>query len=1063
MTNRDELQSKGHREYRNIFHHAFTADVSRMSLFQACHKAVALILLVLRIQGATFEEVVDHTLWSSSPLDEASITSNGIWEDVPNTIVKVGLTTPKSVLISYSVTVFPQVAILTSTGVPAFLQGTRAKGRDDLLAFRVVVDSFPARQSGSYTGYYYTESSLVTGYLAAELATGNHSVHLQWKKLGSYVQQWSINPRMDTGFAGGCTLVVVAQHLGFWCNQPLTPISVTKADSWGTAMTLNLSFTVTKSVRIIYHMPVRPDALATNVGNIIEELEAVVDINGSRYRDSSSSMVTTVKSNQLGLLVGALTISLLPGSYIISLVWRVNSVANRHWRSIPSYIDGFMMGRMLSVICEPASNIIQVFSDPISVSSMSASQWFDVGTPLQFFLPRYTNVLLSYYFPIQLLPSITSLNQDNFAMSARLLIDNQPYRSTGSSISNPIRGTQTAQGRLVLSLPPGTHAVRLQWKYLEELDANEVLTILKHINGNIKKIELTVQMDSWIDKPSLVAPGVVSGLESQSTLIRGVSVQDVNPANLVVTDYTVVMSFTAQTGKLSLPATPGITYLSSSIVKGQLSVMNTALAQLTYSPTSSWFGIDSVYLAVKDVKLYTLDPTFKDIINIQVNVAHIPLPPILNLPVIQSSPTEDRSVNIQGLNIQGDFASLSNGTLINQQVALTLSVSNGLLSLHATAKVIFLMGRSDSNSPVIQIFGDVTEVNNAISTIQYSPDNDFNSLQHVETLDVLVRDVKTQMVASTSVPIYVVDKNDPSNIQMISPEVALKGYTLRYSGNNQLFLRIQVHSPLVGSQTSSGQFLSLQGSVNTLQNALQVISYTRVGAYYGSELISVESSTISTFDVSELSYMRLQLSNAQVDPVVQLKAVIPNHGSWRGGTIVYLTGGGFSQSGLYCQFGYGALEPLVTLNQTYAKCVVPPVQTSYDTFVVITDGFSTWTNILRFSYEASWSITGVNLAKYQMHIVRLQGDNLPNAIDMICIFSNDTRVQAKFISSKQIDCILPQQFINTQVQVVFSPNGGADLSDRFTVIPEAGLMVTKFWPTSAPKSGQTPLVIQTLS
>ncbi|ETW00580.1 hypothetical protein H310_07160 [Aphanomyces invadans] len=850
-------------------------------------KRVMLLLVLLAAVHAAVD-VTFHSLWSASPLHYVTITTNDKWQDIPDAQVYTFLPRPTTVLVSYSVTVFPEIPSLPSTGGLAIIDDTRARGSDDLLAFRVVVDAFPARQSGAFTGYFQTESSLISGYWATPLASGNHSIRLQWKKLGTYVAKWSINPDVGTGFSGGCSLVVAAQHSGIWYSQPLTTIAVTKPLTWEPVMTVSFTLETAMDVRVLYHIPAKPDALPVEgAGYALDEIDTIVEVDGARFRESSAMLLTQAKFSQPGLLMGDITLPLASGKHVVTVMWRLTSPTGRKWRSIPSFNDGFMMGRLLAVMGETVNDIVQVSRDPTIYSGVPSSLWFNVGSPHRFHLASASNVLVHYFLPVQFLrhPTFLSFNQlDVGDVAARLLVDNQPYRATGSTVSGASRGAQTAEGSMVLHLQSGTHVIRLQWQYQQGLDAQDVMTILNHISKNDQIVELTVQIDSWIDNPEIVARSTaLTGVENHPIPITPpVFIQDASPDSVVEINYAVVVSFVAAKGILDVRRpSEGVSFMSPSIMQGRLSDINAALATLKYIPPSMWYGSDTITLRVNDAKQYEIEPVFAGSTVIGVTITHDPVPPTLVVPLTQSSVAEGGSVVVQGLKIQGDFMSATDVGMIPQVVSVSLQVSGGLLNLRSIprATVVFTIG-SGAGDARMAFYGNVTDVNEALATIEYIPDADFNSLQHVESLEVVAMDDKSQLTTSASIPIQVLDRNDPSTVDTVNPTIVLRGYTLQFAPiGGQVFVRLQVHSPLgrlslsspsnamftIGSRTAQSRVLMFHGLAIDVQQTLQSMAYSRLNAFYGNELISVECSSSATFDVSELSFIQLQLSKVEGD------------------------------------------------------------------------------------------------------------------------------------------------------------------------------------------------------
>ncbi|NEO94547.1 MAG: hypothetical protein F6K56_31920, partial [Moorea sp. SIO3G5] len=134
-------------------------------------------------------------IWAAQPDTDVSITSTG-WEYVSDTSVTFTLDRKAIIFCTYSINVQPN---------------GNCKGRN-LVATRLVVDGNGCPQSGSHFQPHSPNHPNVNlnGNLVLPLQTGQHTVKLQWKKVGDNVARWTSNPSCLDGFGGGRTLVVMA-------------------------------------------------------------------------------------------------------------------------------------------------------------------------------------------------------------------------------------------------------------------------------------------------------------------------------------------------------------------------------------------------------------------------------------------------------------------------------------------------------------------------------------------------------------------------------------------------------------------------------------------------------------------------------------------------------------------------------------------------------------------------------------------------------------------------------------------------------------------------------------
>ncbi|OQR94445.1 hypothetical protein ACHHYP_01277 [Achlya hypogyna] len=179
-------------------------------------------------------------------------------------------------------------------------------------------------------------------------------------------------------------------------------------------------------------------------------------------------------------------------------------------------------------------------------------------------------------------------------------------------------------------------------------------------------------------------------------------------------------------------------------------------------------------LQVQDATLYNVEPSFPASVNISIEIARVPVAPMIAMPLGSTVVAEGATVVLHGLHIVGDVVSTSVNGLVPQIVAVALSVSDGLLTLASTANLTLTMG-TGAGDPMIHFSGSISDVNVALAALTYVPDYDFNSRQHVESLEMAVTDTETNLTSTASWPIVVTDVNDPATIALSQLQAQLQG------------------------------------------------------------------------------------------------------------------------------------------------------------------------------------------------------------------------------------------------------------------------------------------------
>jgi hypothetical protein len=213
-------------------------------------------------------------MWSVSSVNPTNITTPGSWVDLADLFLHFTVSNTTSTVITYVVTVvadkphLPGGDFLTD---PIFITanqeqtGLGTNGLGDFLGARVVVDGVPYRQSGSHVNPLASlerSARQLRGHLVVNLAPGNHTAKLQWRKWGSYVRGWQSRPDAEDGFVAGRELSVSAEHHYVGFKEPLSLARLGAEGTWEAVRDMSVTVTATRarSHMFMYLIHVRPDA-----------------------------------------------------------------------------------------------------------------------------------------------------------------------------------------------------------------------------------------------------------------------------------------------------------------------------------------------------------------------------------------------------------------------------------------------------------------------------------------------------------------------------------------------------------------------------------------------------------------------------------------------------------------------------------------------------------------------------------------------------------------------------------------------------------------------------------
>ena len=788
-------------------------------------------------------------IWTSQPTTRALLTTVGVWEDVAGAEVTFPLAAPSTVAVTFTVAV---VADKAAEPGGDFLHA--ARNLVDFVAARLVVDGVPYRQSGAHAVPSGQRVEQTTGELHGTLFTslgaGNHTVALQWRKWGRRVRSWSNNPTLLGGFTSGRSVVVTAHHKYLWYAQPQSIARVSAAlppaplAPWSTVSGMQLTFELPRSssMRFAFSLNVvpssiggalRPTANASSaarqsVGALLAATDFVATrlvIDGVAYRDSTSATRSTAVVHGPGRLRGEIVLPIAAGAHTVAVEWRAISAGTldgrvNFWWSDPSFLDGFVAGRSLSVAGElsplwtsPLVEYARIAANETGSSLASSSKWRTLtDAAVGFSLVSDASVLVSYSLTLHTHGGAGRTSFDRWGhlrwggVALRLLIDGRPYRSSGMLSNSLVRVTEALVGQLALELKNGTHTALLQWRIFGSSPDSEWTVLSSHLQDHGGGAIVIALSHAWNIAPVVHSPSAVVAHEDAPLTLNGVVVTDVD-ASLGDNEEHMSVTVNAEHGTLTLNASASWANLTLTdgsgaggnkiTIVGSTADVNGALAGMQYQADLNWWGDDELSVTANDGGGVGIGGAGENTRVVKIHVEAVNDAPAWSI-VASQSVDEDTDLNIGQLAFVDVDAVLPNGTVLDATgtglFKVELSVQHGRLkvassnttALDAFDSLMFVDGGDTvaaGGSATLTFTGTLADCNGVLKMMQYRGDENVNSVQlsalgvnnSTDTLHMVVTDAGTAtstrdgavvdvLYDSQSVPITIVAVNDAPEV-----------------------------------------------------------------------------------------------------------------------------------------------------------------------------------------------------------------------------------------------------------------------------------------------------------
>ncbi|WP_304350731.1 Ig-like domain-containing protein, partial [Comamonas testosteroni] len=262
------------------------------------------------------------------------------------------------------------------------------------------------------------------------------------------------------------------------------------------------------------------------------------------------------------------------------------------------------------------------------------------------------------------------------------------------------------------------------------------------VDSTIVSIAATVGIEAVNDAPSISAPGSIAVTEDVSAALTGISFADVDAGAGSVT-----ATFSVGSGTLAATSASGVTVGGSGTgtltLSGSLADINAFIAAsgLGFTTASNATANVTLTIAIDDGGNTGTDPGLSgtgsseaDSATLTLVVSAVNDAPVNSVPAAQ---TTDQDANLVFNSGNGNLISISDVDAGSATVQVTLTASNGLITLNGTTGLSFLVGSGTSDA-TLTFEGSIADINSALNGLVFSPTGGYNgsaSLQ-VSTSDL---------------------------------------------------------------------------------------------------------------------------------------------------------------------------------------------------------------------------------------------------------------------------------------------------------------------------------------
>lgn len=379
-----------------------------------------------------------------------------------------------------------------------------------------------------------------------------------------------------------------------------------------------------------------------------------------------------------------------------------------------------------------------------------------------------------------------------------------------------------------------------------------------------------------IDGPAGLTVDEDSSITISAANMNGISIDDVD---LGAGKFAVTINL--DHGTLTLRRTTGLNFsagadgTSSMSFTGSRTAVNSALDASIYTPDPGYTGSDTLSVVASDQGSSGSGGPQMDAVDIPITVRGINDAPVLTLGDTDVSLDEDGSLSFSTSNMNQIFVSDVDVLEGDGRVEVTLSAGNGTLTLSTQNNISISSGMDGTGS--LTFDGPIGDVNVALSGLLYQPVADFNGN---DTIDVHVSDLMnfgfmaTELTDDGSIAVTVNAVNDDPINAVPGPQSTLEDNDLTFSPTNTTPNGITISDVDAGTavvevslSVSSGALtlgnpglvdfsqpggdsdgsdgsLQFQGTIASINSALDGLTYSPTTDFFGTSTLSITTSDL---------------------------------------------------------------------------------------------------------------------------------------------------------------------------------------------------------------------------
>ena len=233
---------------------------------------------------------------------------------------------------------------------------------------------------------------------------------------------------------------------------------------------------------------------------------------------------------------------------------------------------------------------------------------------------------------------------------------------------------------------------------------------------------VTLQVSAVNDAPTITAPGSIFITEDVPGALTGISFVDVDAGSSNVT-----ATLSVPSGTLSASSGSGVTVggtASAMTLTGSIADINAFIAASSISFTTATNATSNVTLsvAINDGGNSGSGGAQTDSTTVTLTVTAVNDAPVNSIPAAQSVDQDSSLVFNSG---NGNLISISDVDAGSNSVEVTLTASNGLLTLSGLTGLSFSTGDGTADSS-ITFSGSIADINNALNGLTFSPNGGYN-------------------------------------------------------------------------------------------------------------------------------------------------------------------------------------------------------------------------------------------------------------------------------------------------------------------------------------------------